>query len=96
MDDEARRIQAFDSAIAALAEFRRVFGRALSEGIVAEMYAARDLGLTLNSSANAAGSADRAHPTSVERAGPHFRKRPKYPNCFSHFPGVFGLEPIMS
>ena len=49
------QVQAFDDALAALASFKRTFGRALNEGFVPELHAARVLGLRIVAGVNAAG-----------------------------------------
>lgn len=53
LDDQRWRI--FEQALPVMAEFERSFGRKLSADFVAELYVARELGLTLSDAANNPG-----------------------------------------
>lgn len=59
--DEYTR-QVFDEALMAMRRFKEVFGRSLDHGFVAELHAARELGLTIVDGMNEPGfdAADRA------------------------------------
>jgi len=49
------RSEPFEKAISAMAEFRRAFGRDLKPDFIAELYASRELGLTLREKPNEQG-----------------------------------------
>ena len=55
MELGAQQIEALDAAIVALAKFQRAFGRRLSVDFIAELYAARELKLSLVRTGNAPG-----------------------------------------
>lgn len=52
---DQKHLEALEKAIAAMAEFRCTFGRDLKPDFVAELYAARELGLVVSDSPNEPG-----------------------------------------
>ena len=55
MSLDPQKLLAFEAAIRSMAEFKRVFGRDLKPDFIAELYAAKQLGLSLVDGPNAPG-----------------------------------------
>ena len=44
---DEQRLQVFENGLSAMAEFKRAFGRGLDSAFIAELYAAKELGLEI-------------------------------------------------
>ena len=68
---------AFEAAIAAMARFRTIFGRDLQPSFVAELYAAKELGLKVNLAGNEPGH------DAVDRLGMRYQVKYRSPETLN-------------
>ncbi len=69
--------EAFEAAISAMARFRRIFGRDLQPSFVAELYAAKELGLEVNLAGNEPGH------DAVDRLGMRYQVKYRSPETLN-------------